>query len=483
MSSETLDTARPRGALRAGGRALTITLVVVLVAELMNALDGSIVHTALPTIQSETGATSAAVQWIPAAYTLVFALGLITGGRLGDLYGRKRVFLLGTAGFTLASLLCGLASGPAMLIAARALQGGAAAIMVPQVLATLYVSFDGAARAKAFGLYGLIMSLGGVLGPVLGGVLTGADLFGLGWRSIFLINLPIGLAAVGFGLRFIPESSDPHARRPDLLGMALCSSGLLLIVYPLTVGGQEHWPAWSVTMLIGGLAVLAVFVAQQRAKSATGGAPLVSLSLFRTGSFAGGVSAQLLFGLVSGVFLLTWTLFMQDGLGLSPAHFAPAAAAVAVGGMGGAMLASKLALAQARRVPQAGALLVALTLLGYHLLISGSGTGVSFAAAVAPMLALGCGFGMVGAGLAGSALGQVDPADMGSASGVFNTAMQVGAALGIALASVAYFVHAPAGSRGVEVTDAFSTTLWWVISALVLMWALMFLLPRRQPLS
>lgn len=152
MSSETRDTTRARGSTGAAGRALTITLIVVLVAELMNALDGSIVYTALPSIQADTGATSAAVQWIPAAYTLVFALGLITGGRLGDIYGRKRVFLTGTAAFTVASLLCGLATGPAMLIGARALQGAAAAVMVPQVLATLYVSFDGEARAKAFGL-------------------------------------------------------------------------------------------------------------------------------------------------------------------------------------------------------------------------------------------------------------------------------------------------------------------------------------------
>ncbi|MEV6279254.1 MFS transporter [Nocardia sp. NPDC051832] len=483
MSSETLDSARARGGTAITGRALTITLIVVLVAELMNALDGSIVYTALPTIQNDTGATSAAVQWIPAAYTLVFALGLITGGRLGDLYGRKRVFLAGAAAFTSASLLCGLASGPGMLIAARMLQGAGAAVMVPQVLATLYVSFDGAARAKAFGLYGLIMSLGGVLGPVLGGVLTGADLFGLGWRTIFLINLPIGLAVVALGMRFIPESRDTHARRLDPLGILLCSSGLLLIVYPLTVGGQQQWPGWSVAMMIAGLAMLGGFVVQQRAKTAKDDSPLVSLTLFRGRAFLGGVSAQLVFGLVSGIFLLTWTLFMQDGLGLSPVQFAPGAAAVAIGGMGGAMLASKLVVTHARRVPQAGASLLALTLLGYELLVGSRGTGVGLVAAVAPMLALGCGFGMIGAGLAALALGQVDPADIGSASGVFNTALQVGTALGVALASVAYFVGAPAGSHGTEVTTAFAGALWYVICAVVAMWALMFLLPRHQPRS
>ncbi|MEV6073317.1 MFS transporter [Nocardia sp. NPDC052001] len=474
MSSETL--AGERDSHTRTSRALTITLVVVLVAELMNALDGSIVYTALPTIAGDTGATSAAVQWIAAAYTLVFALGLITGGRLGDLFGRKRVFLAGTAGFTVASLLCAVATGPGMLIAARAIQGGAAAVIVPQVLTTLYVSFDGAARAKAFGLYGLIMSLGGVLGPVLGGVLTGADPFGLGWRSIFVINLPVGLATVALAWRCMPESSDPYARRVDPIGILLCGSGLLLIVYPLTVGGQHRWPAWSVGMLLAGLAVLGAFIAQQRRNSS----PLMPLSLFRGRAFVGGVCAQLIFGLISGVFLLTWTLFMQDGLGLSAAQFAPAAAAVAVGGMGGAMFASKLVVAQARRVPQAGALLVALTLAGYQLMVTAQGTGVPVPAAIAPMLALGCGFGMIGAGVAALALGQVDPADMGSASGVFNTAMQVGTAVGIALASVVYFVHAPAGSEGLEVTTAFAAALRYAIGAVVLMWALLFLLPGRR---
>ncbi|GGR86708.1 MFS transporter [Streptomyces aureoverticillatus] len=480
MSSDTPTTtgrARPTASVRAA----TITLVVVLVAELMNAFDGSIVYTALPAIQGDTGASSAAVQWIPAAYTLTFALGLITGGRLGDLYGRKRTFLVGTSVFTVASLLCGIAIGPELLIAARAIQGAAAAAMVPQVLATIHVTFDGESRAKAFGLYGMIMSLGGVLGPVLGAVLTSADLLGLGWRPIFLINLPIGLATVLIGLRFIPESRDQQARRLDPLGMVLSAAGLLLIVYPLTVGGERHWPVWSFAMLGAGLLVLAVFVLQQRAKAAKDGSPLVALSLLRGRAFTGGLAAQLVFGLVSGVFLLTWTLFMQDGLGLSAGQFAPGSIAVSIGGMAGAMLASKWVTDHARRVPQAGALLVALTLVGYHLLITAQGTGLPFAAAVAPMVLFGAGFGMIGAGLAGLALGQVEPENAGSASGLFNTAMQLGTAMGIALASVVFFVHAPAGSHGTTVTNAFAGTIWYVVGAVVTMWMLMFLLPRRTP--
>ncbi|MEU9256147.1 MFS transporter [Streptomyces sp. NPDC048270] len=476
MSTDTHTNGHPRST--GVGRAATITLVVVLIAELMNALDGSIVHTALPSIQADTGATSAAVQWVPAAYTLTFALALITGGRMGDLFGRKRVFIAGTAVFTLASLLCGIATSPELLVAARALQGAGAAAMVPQVMAVIAVTFQGESQAKAFGMYGMIMSLGGVLGPVLGAVLTAADIAGLGWRAIFLINLPIGLATVLFALRFIPESRDRQARRLDPLGMLLSSAGLLLIAYPLTVGGERHWPAWSFLMLTAGVIVLAVFVAQQRAKTAKDGSALLALSLFKSKAFAGGLAAQLVFGLVSGVFLLTWVLFMQSGLGLTPGQFAPASVAISIGGMAGAMLASKWAGRQRRRVPQAGTVLITLTLVGYQLLVSAQQTGMPFVAAVAPMILVGAGFGMVGAGLAGLTLGQVGHEDAGSAAGLFNTAMQLGTALGIATASVVFFHHAPAGSHGTIVTHAFAGSLWYVIAALTVMWALMFRLPE-----
>ncbi|CAM5475541.1 MFS transporter [Streptomyces spiroverticillatus] len=463
------------------GRTATIALAVILIAELMNALDGSIVHTALPSIQADTGATSAVVQWIPAAYTLTFALALITGGRLGDLHGRKRVFLAGTVVFTAASLLCGIATGPDFLVAARALQGAGAAVMVPQVMATIAVTFQGESQAKAFGMYGMIMSLGGVLGPVLGAVLTSADIAGLGWRAVFLINLPIGLLTVLFALRYVPDSRDRQARRPDPLGMLLSAAGVLLIAYPLTVGGEQHWPAWSFVLLAAGVAVLAVFVLQQRAKTRKDGSALVALSLFRSTAFAGGLAAQLVFGLVSGVFLLTWVLFMQSGLGLTPGQFAPASVAISIGGMGGAALASRWAGTHLRRVPQAGTVLIALTLVGYQLLVSAQQTEVPLPAAVAPMVLVGAGFGMVGAGLAGLTLGQVDHEDAGSAAGLFNTAMQLGTALGIALASPVFFQYAPAGSHGSAVTHAFAGSVWYVVGALAVMWALMFLLPRPAP--
>ncbi|MGW5736416.1 MULTISPECIES: MFS transporter [Streptomyces] len=459
-------------------RSTAIILAVVLVAELMNALDASIVYTALPLIQADTGASSAAMQWIPAAYALTFALGLITGGRLGDLYGRKRVFLAGTAVFTLASLLCGIATSPQLLVAARAVQGAGAAVMVPQVLATIAVTVEGPSRAKAFGLYGMVMSLGGVLGPALGAVLTAADVAGLGWQMIFLINLPIGLATLLLGFRYLPESSTPQARGLDLAGVLLSGTGMLLIAYPLTVGGEQHWPAWSLATLAAGIVVLTVFVVQQRAKTAEGGFALVALSLFKNRAFTGGLAAQLLFGLMLGVFLLTWVLFMQDGLGLTPWQFAPANIAISAGGMAGAMLASKAAARHLRRAPQAGTVLIALTLTGYQQLISHHGTHMPFVAAAAPMLLVGIGLGAIGSGLSALTLSQVTGDDAGSAAGLFNTAMQLGTALGLATASFIFFNHAPAGSHGATVTTAYAGTLWYVIAALILMWMLMFLLPK-----
>ncbi|GGX23683.1 MFS transporter [Streptomyces chryseus] len=480
MSHDTHQTTSspPRAGSQAPSRARAITLGVVLTAELMNALDGSVVYTALPSIAADTGATTAALQWIDAAYVLTFALGLITGGRLGDLYGRRRVFLAGTAVFTLSSLLCGIANGPDVLIAARVLQGAAAAAMVPQVLATLHVTFDEGSRTKAFGLYGTVMSLGSVIGPVLGGVLTQADLFGLGWRPIFLINLPIGIAAVVLGRRFLPESVDRTARRLDPLGMFLSALGLLMITFPLTTGGEHNWHTWTFATMAAGLLVLTVFLVQQKTKMRKDGSPLIVLSLFTDRTFTAGLATQLSFGLLSGVFFLTWVLFMQDGLGLTPSEAAVGFVAASCGEMGGAWLAMSLVARYGRAVPQAGALLAAATLSGYHHLVTAQGAGMGTLQTAAPMLAVGFGLGMIGAPLADLTLGKVAHHHAGSASGLFNTATQLGIALGTALTTVIFFTHISAGTRGPAVSAAFTHSLWYVIGTLLTMWALMLLLPK-----
>ncbi|MEU6991027.1 MFS transporter [Streptomyces sp. NPDC046465] len=458
--------------------AAKIALVVVLVAELMDVLDQSVVLTAIPTLQQSLGASPAAVQWLTAGYALTLALGLITGGRLGDAYGRRRIFLIGTTVFTLASLLCGLATGAGMLISARVLQGGGAAVMIPQILATLHVTFDAADarhRSRAFALYGAVLSVGAVLGPVLGGVLTEADLLGLGWRPIFLINVPIGLAVIILGRKFITESTAPKAARLDLTGMLLSASAVVLIVFPLTEGHTHHWPLWSFAMLGTGLLVLGVFVRHQRGKKT----PLVALSLFENKAFCGGLAAQMLMGLLSGLFFMTWTLYLQRGLGMSPLQAAAAFVVIACGEMGGAVIAMRTTGRHGRRVPQAGALFAVASMALYGLQISDRQDDLTLVAMAVPLLLLGLAFGTIGGPLADMSLAEVPHENAGSASGLFNTAVHLGIALGTALTALVFFSATGGSPAAAAHRDAFTGVLRWVGGAFALMWALMFCLPKR----
>ncbi|OEJ28662.1 MFS transporter permease [Streptomyces agglomeratus] len=458
-------------------RAARIALVVLLIAELMDILDQSVVLTALPAIQESTGAGPAAVQWLTAGYSLAVAVGLITGGRLGDIHGRRKMLLVGTAVFTVASLLCGIANGPGVLIAARVLQGAGAAVMIPQVLATLHVTFDGENRSRAFGLYGAVLSLANVLGPVLGGALTEADLFGLSWRPIFLINVPVGLAVIILGRKFIPESAAKKAGGLDLAGMLLSALALVLIIFPLTEGHTHHWPLWCFAMLAAGLLVLCVFLRhQQRGQD---DAPLVALSLFRGKQFSGGLSAQLMLGLLCGLFFMTWTLYLQRGLGMSPLMAAAAFVLLALGELAGATTAMKTAGRFGRRLPQAGALIALASMAAYGLQVSSRQADLALLAMTVPVVLLGFGLGMVGGPLADMSLAKVPHENAGSASGLYNTAMHLGIALGTALTALVFFSATGGSPDGAINRTAFTGVLWWVGGTLAVMWVLMFCLPKQ----
>ncbi|MBX5470619.1 MAG: MFS transporter [Thermoleophilaceae bacterium] len=270
-------------------------LAVLLLAAAIDLIDATIVNIALPTIRDDLGAGAAALEWIVAGYSLTFALGLITGGRLGDVFGRRRIFLIGVAGFTLASLAAGLAWSPAALVAARFVQGAFAALMVPQVLSTINVSFPPEERPKAYGMYGTFAGIATVSGPLLGGLLMQGDLFGLDWRPIFLINLPVGLATFVAALLFVRESRDEHPPQLDLTGVGIVTVALLLLLYPLVEGHELGWPAWTFASMAASLPVLALFAAQQARRARRGDAPLVPLGLFRERAFGGGVLAGLTF--------------------------------------------------------------------------------------------------------------------------------------------------------------------------------------------
>src|SRR6204780_1745399 len=222
-----------------------LTLVILLLAAFMNLLDVSIVNIAIPSIQRDLHASYADVQWALAGYTLAYALVLITGGRLGDIFGRKRLFLIGVTGFTIMSALCGAAQTPGMLIGCRVVQGAMGAIMVPQVLSVIQVIFPPAERIKALAGFGITAGLGTVSGPLLGGLLIQHDLFGLTWRPIFLINVPVGIIAVVAAAILVRESRASQPPRLDLVGVALASAALMLLLYPLVQGRELGWPAWS----------------------------------------------------------------------------------------------------------------------------------------------------------------------------------------------------------------------------------------------
>jgi EmrB/QacA subfamily drug resistance transporter len=464
-----------------------IALAIVMTAAFMDLVDATIVNIAIPSIERDLGASFGAIQWITAGYALAFAAGLITGGRLGDIYGRKRLFLLGTAGFTLASALCGFAASPEMLVGSRLLQGAAAAMMVPQVLSIVHVTFPAHERGKVFGLFGAIIGLGAVSGPLLGALLTQWNIAGLEWRPIFLINLPVGVAALFLGRKFITESKAPKALRLDLVGVLLVTAALILLIYPLTRGRELGWPLWGHLMMAGSLVVFGALVAYEKYKTRKDGSPLVELSLFRVKSFAAGIAVQLTFGVVLGIFFLVWTLYMQIGLGWTPLRAGltgvPFSIAVSVAA---GMSVQKLVPRFGRKVLQAGALTMIAGVLLYLFEAGRYGTGIEPWQMVPPLVVMGAGMGLIVAPLTDAVLSEVPKEHAGSASGLINTTGQMGNALGLGLVAVVFYgsidderlAQAPA-EVGAAFTDAFQNSLGWVVGVLAAIFLVMFALPAK----
>jgi EmrB/QacA subfamily drug resistance transporter len=416
-----------------------LTLVILLLAGFMNLLDVSIVNIAIPSIQRDLHASYADLQWALAGYTLAYALVLITGGRLGDTFGRKRLFLVGVAGFTIMSALCGAATGPGMLIGCRVAQGAMGAIMVPQVLAVIQVIFPPHERIKALAGFGVTAGLGTVSGPLLGGLLIQHNLLGLGWRPIFLINVPVGVIAFTAAAVLVRESRAARPPRLDPVGVGLISAALLLLLYPLVQGRQLGWPAWTYVSMALGLPVLAAFVWYERIKARRDGSPLVPLSLFRDRAFSAGLGVAVAFFLGIASFALVLTLFLQLGLGFTPLHagltFLPFSAGVLVSSGAAARLAPRFG----RGVTMAGALIIAAAMAALIVTVHHYGPAVTTWDLVPGLVAAGLGLGAVIAPLADIVLAGVPHQEAGSASGVFNTGLQLGNSIGIAVIGVIFF--------------------------------------------
>ncbi len=417
-----------------------IALAVILTAAFMDMLDVTIVNVAVPSVREDLSAGYSAIQWITAGYQLAFALLLISGGRFGDIFGRKKVFMLGTAGFTLASLLSGISTSPGMLVGSRILQGVFAAIIVPQILSIIHVTFQGKERVKAFAMFGSISGFAAVAGLCFGGLLVQADVFGLGWRAIFLVNLPIGIGALLVGSRKINESRNPQALKPDFVGMGLATLGLLMLLFPLTQGREEGWPVWGWVSMGLAAPVLAAFVWHQHRKTARDDSPLMPVRLFKSRVFSAGLSVQIAFNVASGVWFLAWTLYLQVGLGWTPMHAGLTALPFCIGAFSGAASSMTVFVPRiGRGVLALGAGLIIVALGTYGLLADHYGRELHSWQMILPLLVFGFGFGLIASPIPRLVLTAVPWQDAGSASGLINTAQQLGAAIGTALASVAFF--------------------------------------------
>ncbi|MEU7852455.1 MFS transporter [Nonomuraea sp. NPDC049141] len=454
-----------------------VALFVILAAEVMDLLDALVTSIAAPTIQKDLGGSSSMVQWLVAGYTLAMAVGLITGGRLGDLYGRKRMFVIGALGFTAASLLCGIAANPEMLIASRVVQGLFGAVMLPQGLGLIKEMFPPKEMGKAFGMFGPVMTISSVGGPILAGWLVDADLFGTGWRMIFLINLPIGLAAALAGIRFLPEFRLSNATRLDLVGMLLVSAAAFLLIFPLIQGRDLDWPAWTFVSMAASIVVFAVFGRYESRRAASGKDPLITPSLFRKRAFTGGLVAGLAFftGMIG--LSLVFTLYTQVGLGYSPLKAGLTGLPQAIGGVVGFGLAmSGLQEKLGRGLLQIGTAVMAVGAAVLGVTIHLAGTDIS-PWQLAPGLAfVGIGMGLTMAPFFDIVLSGVEPHESGSASGTLTATQQLGGALGSALLGTLFFdLLKSQWSFG----SAMQVTVWVEIGLLALTFVLAYLLPRK----
>ncbi len=416
-----------------------LILTIVLAAPLLAIFDQFVVNVAIATMQRDLRASFGQIQLVIAGYALAFAVLLITGGRLGDLWGRKRCFMLGLGGFTLASALCGLAPSPEFLIAARVAQGCAAALMTPQALALIRVTFPGREQSAAFAIYGAVLGLAGILGQVVGGLLIRANLFGLSWRPIFLINLPVGLVAVVAAAFLLRESRPPVARRLDLGGVTLVSLGLFLLVGPLVIGRDAGWPAWSLVCLLAAPPTLAIFIVFERRLAARDGAPLLDLGLFRSRTFVIGLLIASLQNLGNAGYFLTLALYLQLGLRFSPLQAGITFVPDAIGFFIAATLSARLVPKIGSRILLLGVTCRAIGLLILIAVAHRLGADAQSAHLMPGLFIQGFGSGCLAAPLIAFILRGIRSADAGAAAGVLSTVQQVSGALGVALIGLLFF--------------------------------------------
>ncbi|HEY4175009.1 MAG TPA: MFS transporter [Rhodopila sp.] len=421
------------------------TLVVVVAAQFMFVVDAFVVNVAIPSIRVDLHATAAEIEAIIAIYQIAFATTVITGGRLGDIYGRKRMFIAGVLAFSVTSLWCGVSGSATALILGRLAQGATAALMVPQVLATIHTLFPDAARARAFGIFGVSLGLGGAAGVVLGGWLVTLNLAGLGWRCVFFVNLPVGAAIGVAALALMPNEQTRPGTRLDIPGAGLLFLGLIGIIGPVMAGQQLHWPWWLWVVTVAAAATLLLFPRFERSVERRGGLPLIDLALLGDRTFVRGLCALFCFHLGNTSFYLVMTLFMQNGLRFSPFASGLAVVPLALTFTLASQLAARRAVRVGDRVLLEGHTVQFAGLVAIALLI-GMVDHPGMATMMLVLALFGFGQGLVMAPLAGAVLATVHPAHAGSGSGLLSTTQQAAAAAGISLIGGIYFAARGTGT-------------------------------------
>lgn len=427
-------------------------LPVLLLGQFMALLDVTIVNVAAPTVGADLPASGAQLQLVVGGYTASYAMLLITGARLGDLYGLRRCYLVGAVGFTLASLACGLAPNGTALVVFRFVQGAAAAVMVPQIMSVIQTRFAGPARARAVSAYGAVLSVGAVAGLVVGGVLVQADLGGLGWRAVFLVNVPVGVLLAVLVPRLVPADEPRGTRRLDLAGLAVAVPAVFLVVLPLVLGRQLGWPPWTIGAVAAGVALAAVFVVVQRRVPD----PLLSFAVLRARGVAAGIGTLICMQVSYGGLLFVLTLHLQAGLGGSALRagltFAPMAAVFGAVGYWWRALPERAH----RALPALG---LGLCAVAFTQLATDPGYGMWVA-----LVVWGAGMGASAAPLVAQSLAGVPRELAADASGVFTTTMQLGQVIGVAGFGGLFLSRFATGDGPAASADALAATAGWLVA-------------------
>jgi EmrB/QacA subfamily drug resistance transporter len=453
------------------GPRLQAVLAVVIIADILDLMDSSITNIAAPTIVRNIGGGESLIKWLGASYALALGVLLVVGGRLGDRYGPRRIFLIGIAGFTLASLGCGLSVDPTMLIVFRLIQGGFGALLIPQGLTILVACVSREQMPTVFSVFGPVMAGGAIAGPIVAGFIISANIAGLTWRPIFLINIALGSFGFLAALRVLPDVPPSSDAPIDGFGASLLGASMLGLIYGLIEGSADGWTLVPIASIVIGTVLLAAFGLRQVTKAN----PLIKPSLFKNRGFTSGLVLGLAyFAAINGLFYVC-SLFLQTALGLSPSHAALGLVPAMIGVMVSSFVGRPLIPVLGRRLVFIGLAATLVGVAGLWATITEQGTGVSVWLLAPSLLVMGAGMGTCFFSIFDFAIGDVAQDEAGSASGSLSAVQQLASAIGSAVITTVYFAQRTTGGS----SSAMTTSLVVVGAITVVCLGLAFLLPRN----